>query len=258
MLLANTYLPYFALVPQIAHADAPPELSVSYDKNTNDLEIKINTSSKINYLISYSHEKNGDVVLEGLQGDGDDSSGVYSKKFYLGTCSANDCVRHNIKRAVVQAYKKDLGWAREQRFVFEPNLDLSLVGKTAIDVKDDMLELSTENENWLKDIDTVVPSLTPTATQGPTATPIVSETATPTPSVVVETPTVAPVVVETATPTTVPTGTVASLNEEVSVELVESAQPEPSLIRYYSKRNFAIPWYRQARLCSNRKSSHNW
>ena len=127
MLLANSYLPYFMIAPSIAHADAPPELTVTYDKTANDLEVKVNSSSEIKYLVSYSHVKEADTVIEGLQGKGSDVSGVYSKKFFLGTCSAVDCIKHVTKRVIVQTYIKDLGWAREQRFVFEPNFDLSIV-----------------------------------------------------------------------------------------------------------------------------------
>ena len=49
MLLANSYLPYFAygIQPTIAHADAPPALAVTFDKSTNELELAVNTASKV-------------------------------------------------------------------------------------------------------------------------------------------------------------------------------------------------------------------
>jgi hypothetical protein len=104
VLLANSYLPYFAygLQPSIAHADAPPALAVTFDKSTNELELAVNTASKVEYAVSYIRASETGYQIEGMQGAGDDAVGTYKKKLFFGTCSGADCVNHSVKRTIVK------------------------------------------------------------------------------------------------------------------------------------------------------------
>jgi len=233
VLLANSYLPYFAygLQPTIAHADAPPELSVSFDTAKNEFEISVNTASEVEYVFAYTRVKDDGYQVEGLEGKGEDASGIYKKKLYAGTCSAVDCIDHEVKRALVKVQVKDLTWAYEHRYILEENKELSLVGEGKIENDNDvsnLLELTEENTKWLDDVKTSQPSLTPTPTYAPpTSTP----TEIPTPTEVITIPTIEVTQAVTETPTLTPTVVEPEHDEVLSVVVQTSSNPvEPSFI----------------------------
>jgi len=169
MLLANSYLPYFAygVSSQIAYADAPPVLSVTFDVSKNELELSVNTSSEVSYVVAYTRVKDDGYQVEGLEGKGEDASGIFKKKLYAGTCSAVDCIDHEVKRALVKVQVEDLSWAYEHRYILEESNAFSLVGEGKIENDNDvsnLLELTEDNKKWLEDVNTIQPSLTPTPT----------------------------------------------------------------------------------------------
>lgn len=84
MLLINSLLPYFAygIQPTIAHADAPPALSVTFDMTSNDLQLSVNTASKVEYTVSYTRTSDTVYQIEGVQGSGADASGTYIERVY--------------------------------------------------------------------------------------------------------------------------------------------------------------------------------
>jgi cysteine-rich repeat protein len=233
VLLANSYLPYFAygLQPSIAHADAPPALSVSFDKAKNEFEISVNTSSEVEYVLAYTRTQDDGYQVEGLEGKGADTSGIYKKKLFAGTCSASDCIDHEVKRVLVKVQVKDLSWAYEHRYILEVNKEFSLVGEGKIENDNDvinLLELTEENTKWLNDVNTPQPSLTPTPTYAPpTSTP----TEIPTPTEVVTIPPVEVTQVVTETPTPTPTVVEPEHTETLTVVVQETTkQVEPSFL----------------------------
>lgn len=231
MLLANSYLPYFAygLQPTIAHADAPPALSVTFDTNKNEFEISVNTASEVEYLLAYTRVIDDGYQVEGLEGKGKDESGVFIKKLYAGTCSATDCIDHEVKRAIVKVRVTDLAWQYAHKYIAESNGSLSLVYEGKLNNKDDENITPTEEEiKWLNDVNTVQPSLTPTPTYAPpTSTPTKTPTSTPTTAI----PTVEVTQSATETPTPTPTVIEPEHNETLNVVVQETTkQSEPSFL----------------------------
>jgi hypothetical protein len=226
VLLANSYLPYFAygLKPTIAHADAPPALSVTFDTSTDDLKLSVNTASKVEYAVSYTRTSDTGYQIEGVQGSGADASGTYSKSIYMGTCSTTECVRHDVKRTIVKVRVQDLFWTYENKFIFEANGDLSLVEEGKIE----SLDLTEKDKLWLEDVNTPQPSLTPTPTYTPpTSTP----TYLPTPTEALSTPSVQSTVSVTKAPTPTPTIVTPEPQETLSVVIEKSkTKAEPSFV----------------------------
>lgn len=227
-MLASTYLPYFASLQKIVYADAPPELSANFDISTNEFQFSVNTSSTVDYAISYLREAGGGYQVEGVEGSGENASGVFSRKVYFGVCSATDCVDHVVKRILIKVQVKDSSWTYAYKYVIDNATTLSLVGKTSTDT----VVVTETDTQWLEDVNTPLPSLTPVPTDAPTPTPphltpTEVPVNTPTPEVVVSTPTPQASVEATLTPTI---STIASPGGTVEVEVLKADITETSLI----------------------------
>ncbi len=207
--------PFFLVIPQSVLADSLNS-KVTFDSGNNSFTVSVNTANSVAYILAYW---NGSQI-NAIQGNADASSSNFSRQIYAGTKSANGAkVPDNVVRGIFKVDVSASSWLDTQEFTVN-NGQVSAVSETT----PTSLDLTNDENNWLK----TGSSITPTPTAAPTLEPTAAATPTPT---LVETPT--PTASPEATPTATATPTITpnqTVNGQIAAAIIKNKNANSLLV----------------------------
>ncbi len=147
ILVAFIFQSAFAGVLNFAAIAAPAASSeLSFSQEANSFILKIRGEGEVAYALYYKTPEK----IEKVSGNAEIKAGdEFVKEIYAGTCSQNDCVPHEVIRAVLKVSVKNANWLDAKRYVKKNGnfslSDLSLV----LEEEAESLELNKEETAFL-------------------------------------------------------------------------------------------------------------